>query len=728
MKEKKIKKPVNKGYVRVPVVMQMEAVECGAASLAMILAYYGKWITLERARDDCGISRDGSSARDILRAGRAHGLEVQGFRQNVESLCKDGQFPCIVHWEGDHFIVLDGIKNGKAYINDPSRGFINMPLEEFEQGYTGICLNLKPGENFEMSGRKPGVWKYVKKSLKGSIPAVIFSLFITAVMSVSEILNKGFSQYFMDELLTGRSLEKFREFMFLLLTVILIQVVCSGVRDVYMLRMEGRISVFGNASYMWKVLRLPMRFFSQRLAGDIQQRQNLHAEIANELISKIAPAVLNLCMLIFYLIIMLRYSPALTAVGLAGMGINALTGNLISRKRVNITRVLMRDEGLLDAATVSGVEMIETLKSSGGENGFFQRWAGYNDSVNELRNREEIINARYGMIPQIISDLINYTVLFMGVWLIEHNQFTEGMLFAFQGYLQSFMSPVESLISASQDVQEMRSKMERVEDVMEYPIDKSCENLEREDLPDESYEKLSGALSMKNISFGYSKFAPPLIDDFSLELKPGSSVAFVGASGCGKSTLANMISGLYRPWSGEVLFDGKTIDEIDHNVFTGSVTVVDQDIIVFEDTIANNIKMWDSTIEDYEMVMAARDASLHEDIMKRDGGYSHMLEENGRNLSGGQRQRLEIARVLAGDPTIVVMDEATSALDAKTEYRVMKAIRDRGITCVIIAHRLSTIRDCDEIIVLDQGKVVQRGTHQQLMKEGGYYSELVSSE
>ncbi|MBQ3785662.1 MAG: ATP-binding cassette domain-containing protein, partial [Lachnospiraceae bacterium] len=302
-----------------------------------------------------------------------------------------------------------------------------------------------------------------------------------------------------------------------------------------------------------------------------------------------------------------------------------------------------------------------------------------------------------------------------------------GMIFAFQGYLSSFMSPLNSLIGAGTDIQEMRSQMERIEDVMKYPIDKSCEKLELSDENTE-YEKLSGQVSIKNITFGYSKFARPLISDFSMELKPGSSVAFVGASGCGKSTLSNLISGLYRPWSGEILFDGKSIDEIDHGVFTGSVSVVDQEIIIFEDTIANNIKMWDPTIADFEMIMAARDASIHEDIMKRDGGYNHKLAENGKNLSGGQRQRLEIARVLAQDPTIVIMDEATSALDAKTEYKVMKAIRDRGVTCIVVAHRLSTIRDCDEIIVLDDGEVVARGTHDELMKSCDYYNELVSSE
>ena len=423
---------------------------------------------------------------------------------------------------------------------------------------------------------------------------------------------------------------------------------------------------------------------------------------------------------------MMRYSWQLTLVGVVSIVVDSFVSRLVSKKRINITRVQMRDMGKLSSATVAGIEMIETIKSSGTENGYFERWSGFQASVNTQNTKFSKLNNMLGMIPTIVNALTQTAVLMLGVWFVMCGSFTVGKITAFQLYLASFIAPASSLISAGQTIQEMRTKMERVEDVMKYPTDVGCE--ERGNGEDVEYSKLNGGIELKNVTFGYSKLAPPLIENFSMKLAPGSRVAFVGASGCGKSTLSKLISGLYRPWSGEILYGGKRREEIDRNVFTGSLAVVDQDIILFEDTIANNIKMWDKTIEDFEMIMAARDAKLHEDIMMRDGGYQYVITEGGKDFSGGQRQRMEIARVLAQDPTIIIMDEATSALDARTEYEVVNAIKDRGITCIVIAHRLSTIRDCDEIIVLDHGKVAERGTHSELMSLNGMYAQLVTSE
>ena len=724
-KQTRVKKPVLKGAAKVPVIMQMEALECGAASLAMVLAYYGKWIPLEQVRYDCGVSRDGSNARNVLRAARSYGLTAKGYRYEPAELKTKGKFPCIIHWNFNHFVVLNGFKGNKAVLNDPARGTYTVPMKTFDESFTGICLMFEPGEEFVPGGKPQPVFGFAKKRLKGAGAAIAFVTMTTIISSLIGIISPAFSRIFLDRLLTGQNPDWVVPFVIALAGMSVIQLIVAWIQSVYSLKINGKLSMVGNSTFMWQVLRMPMDFFSQRMAGDIQGRQSSNASIASSLVETFAPLLLNAGMMIFYLVVMIRYSLMLTLIGLASVLINFGLSTIISKKRINITRVQMRDSGKLAGATVAGIEMIETIKASGAEDGYFEKWAGYQASVNTQQVKFQKLNEVLGLLPSLVSSLCSTAVLMLGVYLAMQGEFTVGMIMAFQGFLSSFTAPAESIISAGQTIQEMRTEMERVEDVMKYPVDV------QNDAPvDENaeYDKLSGCIEMKNVTFGYSRLAEPLITDFNLSLKTGSRVAFVGASGCGKSTLSKLISGLYKPWSGEILFDGKRIDEIDRSVFTGSLAVVDQDIILFEDTIANNIKMWDTSIEDFEMIMAARDAQLHEDIMQREGGYQYKLTEGGKDFSGGQRQRMEIARVLAQDPTIIILDEATSALDAKTEYDVVNSIKNRGITCIVVAHRLSTIRDCDEIVVLDGGRVVERGTHEELMRLGGAYTQLVSNE
>ncbi len=718
--------PVQQGVANVPVVIQMEALECGAASLTMVLAYYGKWIPLEQVRADCGVSRDGSNAKNILKAARSYGLTAKGCRYEPEALRENGTFPCIIHWNFNHFVVLCGFKGNKAVLNDPAKGTYSVSMDAFDSAFTGICLMFAPGEAFQPSGKPKSVAAFAKKRLAGAGSAFALVVTTTVTTSLIGIITPGFSNVFADRLLSGTNPEWFAPFMYGISGLAVVQIIVSWIQATYSLKVNGKLAIVANSEYMWHVLRLPMEFFSQRMAGDVTSRRAQNATIASSLISTIAPLVIQSFMMVFYLVVMLRYSWQLSLIGIVSVLLNSIMGRYISKKRVNLTRVTSRDSGKLVGATVAGIEMIESIKSSGAENGYFEKWSGYQASANAGTVQFTRLNAYLGLIPSVISMLTNTVVLMGSVYLCQRGEWTVGMITAFSGFLASFLSPAMQLVSASQTFQELRTSMERIEDVLEYPIDPHC--AVQPAAPETSYDKLSGKIELKHVTFGYSRLAEPLIEDFSMTLLPGQRVAFVGASGCGKSTLSKLISGLYEPWSGEILFDGKPLREIDRNVFTGSLSVVDQDIILFEDTIANNIKMWDTSIEDFEMILAARDAQIHNDIMQRDGGYQGKLTEGGKDLSGGQRQRLEIARVLAEDPTIIIMDEATSALDAQTEYEVVRSIQNRGITCIVVAHRLSTIRDCDEIIVLDRGHVVERGTHEQLMANGGAYTRLVSNE
>ncbi len=706
---------------KVPQVMQMEVVECGAASLTMILAHYGKWLPLEEVRAACGVSRDGSSAKMILQAARNYGLDAKGFRMSPEAL--EGKQPAIIHWNFEHFVVFRGFdRKGRACINDPGIGPVKWPMEEFRKHFTGVCLTFEPTDRFEKSGDQTSILSYMKRNLNGVSEAFWLTFSFALMGAFVALLSPLFTRIFLDEILSGKNADWVKWFFIGMGALAVFQFFVVLLQSRYTKRVAGALALKSNKDYLRHLLRLPMSYFAMRHVGDLQQRMHLNQEITHSLIEVLAPQVINIGLLVLYLFLMFSYSFWLTIIGFVAAGVNLAIVHYFANLRINLIRSMEQCEGQYFSATVSCIDNMESIKAAGAETGFFKYWSGlwaHKFNVNANADKQQ---AQVALLPVMANALCSVAVLVLGAYLILQGDLTVGMLMAFQGFMGSFLAPVNELVNGSQKIVEMRSQMERVEDVMKYPED------HRESEKEILQGKLGGLLEMKHVTFGYSPIQPPLIEDFNLRVEPGHSVALVGPSGCGKSTLAKLISGLYKPWSGEILYDGRPIESIPNEELTNSVAVIDQNVVLFDDTIAQNIRMWDPSIEDFTLMMACNDAEIRADIVSRPEGFDTKIVKGGQNFSGGQRQRFEIATALAREPIVLIMDEATSALDPKTEDEVMKRIRRMGPTQVIVAHRLSTIRDCDEIIVMDQGKILQRGRHEELMAQEGFYQKLMKSE
>ena len=703
-----------KNVKKVPVVMQMETVECGAAALSMLLAYHGKWLSIEQLRTDCGVSRDGSNARNIVLAARHHGMDAHGWQADIDHL--PSLAPAIIHWNHNHFVVFKGFHRGMAFINDPAMGSMAVSMKDFQSSYTGVAITSVPGDDFKPQGHQTSILHYVRENIRGAKDAFIFTLLMGILMSFAGMVYPLFSQVFLDSIITGKNDEWTVPFFVGIACLVVFNFLLALLDNVYGRRFAGSMSLKGNTRFLWHALNLPIEFFTQRYVGDIVQRQSLNEHITTTLIRILAPYAVDVALLVVYIVVMAQYSVLLTIVGISVVALNIYSVAAERELRTNLARALEQSEGKFYGITMSCVDNIESIKAAGAERGFFEFWAG----TFARRNNQEVAFQKRPFWPFVFGHFANSFILILGAALILNGQFSIGMLMAFQGFMAEFMKPAMGLMQGSTTVLEMRSQMERIDDVMAYPAEQTGKG----ESPAHN-AKLGGMIEMKNVIFGYSLSAAPLIRDFSMTLHPGKSVAIVGASGCGKSTIAKLLTGLYQPWSGEILFDGRDSHDISRDEFVNSVACIDQNVVLFDDTIAENIKMWDHSIEDFTMTMACIDAGIRDDIISRPRGFNTRLVKGGGNFSGGQRQRFEIATALAREPVILILDEATSALDTVMESEVMQSIRQCGASTIVIAHRLSTIRDCDEIIVMDKGRIVQRGSHDELMAHGGRYEELI---
>jgi ATP-binding cassette subfamily C protein len=727
---------------KTPTVLQMEAVECGAAALGSVLAYYGKYVPLAELRQACGVSRDGVTAANVLKAARNYGLVAKGFKKSLESL-KDLNPPYIVFWHFNHFLVVEGFHQDRVFLNDPATGPRSVSFQDFDEGYTGVVLVVEPGDNFQPGGEKPDTLRALSDRLQHSLGGVAYTVVAGFLLVLPNLALPALSQVFIDGVLVSGRLAWLPYVLAGMVLIAGFQGALTLFQLRYLRSLKIKLAISMASRFVWHVLRLPASFYGQRFPGEISNRVRLNDDVASILSGRLTTTAISGVLVVFYGIAMFYYDAVLTLIVITFAVINIVALQWVSRKRVDANLRLAQEYGKVSGVAIAGLQNMETLKASGVESDFFARWSGYYTKAVNAQQDLGLMNRVLGVLPSLLSGLAAMSLLVIGGWRVINGSLTIGMLVAFQLLMQSFQAPVNRLVRFGNTLQNLQGNLARLDDVLQNDIDPLLQD-DTFGVPTNQSEThtsssslafaqptrphLQGYIDLDQITFGYSPLEAPLIENFTLSITPGQRIAFVGGSGSGKSTLAKVIAGLYQPWSGQIRFDGIPRSDIPRAVLANSVAMVEQDILMFAGTVRDNLTLWDSTIPDDDLWRACVDAAIADTIRALPCGLDAQLLEGATNLSGGQRQRLEIARALVNNPAILIMDEATSALDTETERQIDRQLRQRGCTCIIVAHRLSTIRDADEIIVLERGRVVQRGTHDDLWQQEGHYARLIRSE
>lgn len=710
---------------KVPTILQMEVTECGAASLAMVLAHYGRWVGLDEMRVRTGASRDGTSAADLLRTAREFGMEGAGYRLPAKSLDRHG-YPLILFWKASHFVVLEGLdRDGGAYLNDPASGPRRVTADELERDYSGICLALRPGEEFEPGGEAPKAYKGLISHLRRVISEVLAVVVIGLLATVPGLAMALLSKLFIEEALVRQDGSAAWRIVGALSLIIALQALLVWAQQRILLRLTIGLTVGESARFVHRSLRLPEKYFMARAVSDLVQRIGHNRDVASLITGELASVGIASVVVVVYGVAMVLISPLLAAVAIALTLINLLALRWALLRRRDAARLLTQAQSQMFQVTAYGALNLETIKSGGLESDYFGRWEGTAVRLADARNDIAVTTQWGNGVPMVITSLVSASVMGLGALLVINGSLELGSFVAFQSLVASFTGPITGLVTFAWMLQQVQNMITRLDDVLNEDLDPSCDPEIQTMHADGAEPRLRGSLRLDSVTFGYKTTAPPLIENFSLDVPPGSRVAVVGTSGSGKSTLVRLLAGLYEPWSGSVSLDGRSRHDTSRATLALSLAMVDQRIALFSGTVRDNLTLWDHSIDEADLIAAARDAQIHDAIVSRAGGYSSMVADGGANFSGGQRQRLEIARALVRNPSVLLLDEATSALDTETEAAVESALRRRGCTTVIVAHRLSTVRDADLILVMHQGKVVESGTHDELIERGGTYARLV---
>lgn len=710
-------------YVKTPTVYQMEVNECGAASLSMILQYYGKYVPLEELRVETGVSRNGCNAKNIYKAASKYALDVVASRRSLDKMLLKNEVPCMLHWNYSHFVVFEGKKFGKYIINDPSVGRRKLSYEEMEEGYSETVLQFIPGSDFKKVKKKKSIIDFLKSRLQGQRKTLIALFLIGLALIIPGILTPLYSQVFVDDILVEQEITWMKWLLLFMILTAVFSAYFTYLNNKIQLLLRSKLSLLTTDSMIGHMLRLPMVFFEQRYAGDLVSRVYNNIAVSQFLSGQLISVVIILITGIIYFIIMLLYSPKLSIIALVFSVFSTYIAITVSERIRVITMKFGMDNGKLIGALYNGLSSSASLKAVGAEGEYVGRVLGYYADVSNNDQKLARTQAILNVIPTSIGYVNSVALLIFGSSEVINGTMTPGMLLSFSGFLAAFSSPFQTIVGFVRSIQQIKNDMMRVDDIMNYKEENRYNNEKNES---EIGKKLRGEIELENVTFAYGKLDEPFIKGFSLSAKSGQSIALVGASGCGKSTVSKILSGLYEVWDGTILYDGVEFNRIPEEVINSSVAVVTQQISLFEGSIYDNISCWNGGITQEDVVNASRDACLHDEVTRKFGGYSYRLRENGSNISGGQKQRIEIAKALVTNPTILILDEATSSLDSSTEKTILDNIKRRHCTCIIVAQRISTIRDCDEIIVMDRGKIVERGTHDDLMNLKGKYYKLVS--